>query len=189
MPSAPQLLIVQPWFGAPGHPAQSLINTARAIGRSEAISYLVACDRGDDPRLTALRTVAGSVATFQSHGSSIRRGTWRALRGLRCCGGNFRDWNWRATPIAVLAFRTVLRRGRQRRKPCCPLSKPDDRLFDRVLGILPAQYHPPGAAMVAAQGPQPNPRQQDFPSIGTVRTANVGGAARRAAINRDQVLQ
>ena len=82
MPSAPQLLIVQPWFGAPGHPAQSLINTARAIGRSEAISYLVACDRGDDPRLTALRTVAGSVATFQSHGSSIRRGTWRALRSL-----------------------------------------------------------------------------------------------------------
>jgi glycosyltransferase involved in cell wall biosynthesis len=80
--SRPQLLIVQPWFNAPGHPAQSLINTARAIGRHDAISYLVSCETQEDPRLAALRAAAGSVATFLLRGSSLRRGTWLALRQL-----------------------------------------------------------------------------------------------------------
>jgi len=36
-----KLLIVQPWFSAIGHPAQSLINMASAIGRDEHVEYLV----------------------------------------------------------------------------------------------------------------------------------------------------
>ena len=36
-----RLLIIQPWFCAIGHPAQSLINTASAIGRDERVDYLV----------------------------------------------------------------------------------------------------------------------------------------------------
>ena len=80
--TAPQLLIVQPWFTAPGHPAQSLINTARAIGRLDAVAYLVSCEADNDPRLVALREAAGSVATFRLRGSSLRRGTWLALRYL-----------------------------------------------------------------------------------------------------------
>src|SRR5262245_25497461 len=36
-----KLLIIQPWFSAIGHPAQSLINMATAIGRDEHVAYLV----------------------------------------------------------------------------------------------------------------------------------------------------
>lgn len=36
-----KLLIIQPWFSAIGHPAQSLINMASAIGRDERVEYLV----------------------------------------------------------------------------------------------------------------------------------------------------
>ncbi len=36
-----KLLIIQPWFCAIGHPAQSLINLASAIGRDERVEYLV----------------------------------------------------------------------------------------------------------------------------------------------------
>lgn len=36
-----KLLVIQPWFCAIGHPAQSLINMASAIGRDERVDYLV----------------------------------------------------------------------------------------------------------------------------------------------------
>lgn len=36
-----KFLIIQPWFSAIGHPAQSLINMASAIGRDERVDYLV----------------------------------------------------------------------------------------------------------------------------------------------------
>jgi len=36
-----KLLIIQPWFSAIGHPAQSLINMASAIGRDDRVDYLV----------------------------------------------------------------------------------------------------------------------------------------------------
>lgn len=36
-----RLLIIEPWFSAFGHPAQSLINMASAIGRDECVEYLV----------------------------------------------------------------------------------------------------------------------------------------------------
>lgn len=40
-----RLLIIQPWFCAIGHPAQSLINMASAIGRDERVDYLVSSNR------------------------------------------------------------------------------------------------------------------------------------------------
>ena len=40
-----KLLIIQPWFCAIGHPAQSLINLASAIGRDERVEYLVSSNR------------------------------------------------------------------------------------------------------------------------------------------------
>jgi len=36
-----KLLIIEPWFCAIGHPAQSLLNLASAIGRDERVDYLV----------------------------------------------------------------------------------------------------------------------------------------------------
>lgn len=39
-----RLLIVQPWFSAVGHPAQSLYNTMRTLARVAGVDYLVAQD-------------------------------------------------------------------------------------------------------------------------------------------------
>jgi hypothetical protein len=36
-----QLIIVQPWFTARGHPAQSLLNTARVLGKRSDVCYLI----------------------------------------------------------------------------------------------------------------------------------------------------
>lgn len=36
-----KLLIIEPWFTGEGHPAQSLLNTASAIGRDDRVDYLV----------------------------------------------------------------------------------------------------------------------------------------------------
>lgn len=43
-----KLLIIQPWFSAIGHPAQSLINMATAIGRDERVEYLVSTSGESD---------------------------------------------------------------------------------------------------------------------------------------------
>lgn len=88
--AAPRLLVVQPWFNAAGHPAQSLLNTARALGRRDDIAYLVGCAREDDPRLEALRSLAGNVGRFQHADDSVRAGTWLALREMlaRARAGN-----------------------------------------------------------------------------------------------------
>jgi glycosyltransferase involved in cell wall biosynthesis len=77
-------VVVQPWFDAPGHPAQSMVNTARSLGRTEGISYLVVARGGDNPRLAALREAAGAdrVAVIPSAVPSIRLGTLRALSHL-----------------------------------------------------------------------------------------------------------
>ena len=42
-----KILIVQPWFSAIGHPAQSLINMAEAIGKDGRFEYMIACDKDD----------------------------------------------------------------------------------------------------------------------------------------------
>jgi hypothetical protein len=41
-----KLLVIQPWFTALGHPAQSLLNMACAIGKDERVDYLVSCSEG-----------------------------------------------------------------------------------------------------------------------------------------------
>lgn len=38
-----KMLIIEPWFCAIGHPAQSLLNLASAIGKDERVDYLVSC--------------------------------------------------------------------------------------------------------------------------------------------------
>lgn len=40
-----KLLIIEPWFCAIGHPAQSLLNLASAIGKDERVNYLVSSSR------------------------------------------------------------------------------------------------------------------------------------------------
>jgi len=75
-----KLLIVEPWFTAIGHPAQSMVNTARALGPGSGVGYLISDPGGAD--LSALARELqkyGPTQCFQSHGSSLRTGTLLSL--------------------------------------------------------------------------------------------------------------
>lgn len=61
-----KLLIIQPWFSAIGHPAQSLINMASAIGRDVRVEYLVSSsgDLGVFQESTEKLRVWGKVESY-----------------------------------------------------------------------------------------------------------------------------
>jgi hypothetical protein len=76
-----KLLVIQPWFSAIGHPAQSLLNMASAIGWDERIVYLVS--RGKDPSsfqkpIERLKSF-GDVVTFNVETSTGESNTSRSL--------------------------------------------------------------------------------------------------------------
>jgi glycosyltransferase involved in cell wall biosynthesis len=78
-----ELIVVQPWFTAVGHPAQSLLNTASALRGVDGIRYLVSLeDRHSSSQLDALRSIA-HVDDFKVNGPSLREGTLKALFKLR----------------------------------------------------------------------------------------------------------
>jgi hypothetical protein len=87
-----RLLIVEPWFSIIGHPAQSLLNTARVLGNSEDIRYLVSVvpqRRELQPILQQLRT-HGAVHEFRpmaSPAGSTLQSLWHAARIARHWGG------------------------------------------------------------------------------------------------------
>ena len=79
-----RLLIVQPWLAAPGHPAQSTLNTARALGRRRDIGYLLI----SSPASEAIGRIATQIAEFgptwraRINRASLSLGTLRALTRL-----------------------------------------------------------------------------------------------------------
>ena len=81
---ADRLVIVQPWFNACGHPAQSLLHTARALQYEAGIRYLIP-DTQVDPALAGLAAELAGVATverFASASTSLPLNTVRALPPL-----------------------------------------------------------------------------------------------------------
>jgi glycosyltransferase involved in cell wall biosynthesis len=88
-----KLLIIQPWFGAIGHPAQSLINMASAIGEDDRVDYLVSMNSESElclnsmQRLKTWGNVHGfSVKTFVERDNTLRAfwALWRLwLKGNR----------------------------------------------------------------------------------------------------------
>lgn len=81
----PKLLIVQPWFLAVGHPAQSLINTARTIGTNSDISYLISSSinfNTFDTVKEELKTI-GEVVEYSVKTDSLREGTIMSLISIR----------------------------------------------------------------------------------------------------------
>jgi len=52
-------VIVQPWFTAIGHPAQSTLNTAKALGKRYDVAYLVA-----NPHASAFERFAAGIADY-----------------------------------------------------------------------------------------------------------------------------
>lgn len=77
--------IVQPWFSAVGHPAQSLINTARVIGKEAGFNYLVSVEAGVPEIESSIAKLGeyGNVTCFKVGTPSIREGTFRAILELR----------------------------------------------------------------------------------------------------------
>lgn len=78
-----EVVIVQPWFSAIGHPAQSVLNTARALSSEANVSYLVSKESRDSFYLQrdALNKIA-CVHEFSVKTHSVREGTWKALLEL-----------------------------------------------------------------------------------------------------------
>lgn len=78
-------VIIQPWFSAIGHPAQSIINLAKIIGKNPQINYLIA----KNPSNVAFEHAShklkglGTVIDYSVKSPSIREGTIKALIKLR----------------------------------------------------------------------------------------------------------
>lgn len=79
------IVIVQPWFSAVGHPAQSLINLAKIIGNHDGITYFISVITGN--KLAEEASVKlkhfGEVVDYPVKTPSIREGTLKALSLLR----------------------------------------------------------------------------------------------------------
>jgi len=81
-----KLLIIQPWFNAIGHPAQSLINMASAIGRNEQVEYLISQSNNSEhgEKYTGILKSWGEVESFTVATPMGASNTVRALLALLC---------------------------------------------------------------------------------------------------------
>jgi hypothetical protein len=79
------IVIVQPWFAAVGHPAQSLINLAKTMGNQNQVIYLISVMSGNasvEEARSKLK-VLGNVVDCSVKTPSIREGTLKTLRYLK----------------------------------------------------------------------------------------------------------
>lgn len=85
-----KLLIIQPWFCAIGHPAQSLINMASAIGEDERVEYLVSMNSDSELCLNSMQRLKmwGKVQGFLVTTPTGRNNTLRACWALWRLRGN-----------------------------------------------------------------------------------------------------
>ena len=79
------LLIVQPWFSAVGHPAQSLINTAKNIGKCYEVVYLISITLNSRLANIAKKEIQhlGIVVDYPVKTDSVREGTLKALLSIK----------------------------------------------------------------------------------------------------------
>jgi glycosyltransferase involved in cell wall biosynthesis len=76
-------VIVQPWFTAVGHPAQSTLNTARALGGDGNFAYLISDPRGGPVESLAVELARfGRVTRYRVPNDSLRIGTVLAIAAL-----------------------------------------------------------------------------------------------------------
>jgi hypothetical protein len=79
------IVIVQPWFAAIGHPAQSLLNTAKTLGKSDEIKYLISSLSNDKVFSTVATNLKnyGDVVDFPVKTDSLLEGTFKAVLRLK----------------------------------------------------------------------------------------------------------
>lgn len=86
------LIVVQPWFSALGHPAQSTLNLARAVPRGRVRYFLVSEPEPGTQVSEMARAIAENVPlqTFQPFGKGVRWNTALAVRKL-IAGNRYRS--------------------------------------------------------------------------------------------------
>ena len=79
------LIVVQPWFSAVGHPAQSLINTAKNIGKCYEVLYLISITLNSRLANIAKKELQhlGSVVAYPVKTDSVREGTLKAFLSIK----------------------------------------------------------------------------------------------------------
>lgn len=79
------VLIIQPWFSANGHPAQSVINTARVLADESHFSYLVSCISKSDRDVRNFNLLQRYVKAnkFSVNSPSLREGTFKSIFAVR----------------------------------------------------------------------------------------------------------
>lgn len=81
------LIIVQPWFSAFGHPAQSLLNLAKILGKQNGVTYLISVikDNVNDSIGAVGKELRlyGKVVDYPVKTSSVREGTIKSLGSLK----------------------------------------------------------------------------------------------------------
>lgn len=104
-----KLLVIQPWFSAIGHPAQSLVNMASAIGRDERVDYLVSSGgdseyfREATERLSEWGEVESYAVTTPVGESNTVRALW-ALWRMRLKGRQYQRILFFDESLYVLAL-------------------------------------------------------------------------------------
>lgn len=94
-------ILVQPWFSAQGHPAQSLLNLARIVPRARLSCLLVSRfdPAGPFAGMAARLNEIGPLKTIAASGTDLRKNTLRA--GLRLLQLSFRTEFRGCRPIFV----------------------------------------------------------------------------------------
>ena len=79
-----RLLVIQPWVAAKGHPAQSLLNTARALEHCDNVRYLISDDGLESSFLHVANELSklAPVDRFHVNSSSLQEGTFKSLMSL-----------------------------------------------------------------------------------------------------------
>ena len=104
-----RLLIIQPWFTGVGHPAQSLINTASALGTDEPVDYLISQDHALGASVNPKEHLCafGSVYCFDVGKPTASVNTALALWGifkLRLAGHRYKRIFFFDATLPVLAL-------------------------------------------------------------------------------------
>lgn len=104
-----KLLLIQPWFSAIGHPAQSLINLASALGKDQRVDYLVSRNKAPDvfqdsvAQLKAWGEVESYVVATPTGESNTVRALW-ALWRMRFKGRQYQRIFFFDESLPVLAL-------------------------------------------------------------------------------------
>lgn len=81
-----KLMVIQPWFSALGHPAQSALSFSRVVPRERVSEFLIPEQAAQSPQAQMAASIARNVPlrTFRGHGSSLRLNT--VMAALRLIG-------------------------------------------------------------------------------------------------------